>query len=303
MGDGRFDGARLSDCGHRHADAASVDEEGDADIVSELVASAAADAGEELAGAPAPTVSQGRSTTDIGNGTIAISLDMEDGLSMARDDGLELGLQLPGDRGTRGALSQDGTVVYEDPLLSTHVTARADLEGVQASLVIEDAMAPSTFRFPVELPSGYALTLDTTGVVRITDANGVVAASFEAPWAVDASGAAVPTSYSVEGTTLVQHVAHAGAADPVVADPKFTWGWVTGTVYFSRRETNVIASGGTGATGLLALATGVGAAAVGVYASYATYVYNQNHCLKIKITAWGPVPGEYWGNDAGGYCR
>jgi hypothetical protein len=49
---------------------------------------------------------------------------------------------------------------------------------------------------------------------------------FLAPWAKDATGTPVPTSYSVVGDTLVQHVETTpSTVFPVVADPYITWGW------------------------------------------------------------------------------
>lgn len=41
-----------------------------------------------------------------------------------------------------------------------------------------------------------------------------------APWAVDADSRALPVRFVVDGTDLVLHVEHAGAAYPVTADPE-----------------------------------------------------------------------------------
>lgn len=52
------------------------------------------------------------------------------------------------------------------------------------------------------------------------------------PWAKDANGASLPTWYEVDstGTRLTQHVNTAGAAYPIAADPRLTFGW---GVYFN----------------------------------------------------------------------
>ncbi len=63
------------------------------------------------------------------------------------------------------------------------------------------------------------------GGLTITDGQGQPLYSVAAPWAVDANEQRVPTSYVVEGDVLVQRVDHSGAAYPVVADPKVTFGW------------------------------------------------------------------------------
>ena len=57
------------------------------------------------------------------------------------------------------------------------------------------------------------------GTVRFVDAAGNETAGIATPWALDAHGVAIPTSYTLDGTTLVQTIEHAGAAYPVVADP------------------------------------------------------------------------------------
>ncbi|WP_127549896.1 hypothetical protein [Actinoplanes sp. OR16] len=60
--------------------------------------------------------------------------------------------------------------------------------------------------------------LDAT--VHLAD-DEVPAYRIDTPWAVDANGNELPTSYSVNGTTLSQTVDTLGAAFPIVADPAF----------------------------------------------------------------------------------
>ncbi len=128
-------------------------------------------------------------------------------------------------------------------------------------------------------------------------------------WALDASGQPVPTRYRIEGTTLVQVIDHHGAAYPVVGDPKYTWGWVTGTVYLNRNETNKLILG----TAITAIITyGFGGWAGGIPASVsavATYHYNEGRCVKVKLRPLSRKGlftwelGSYGGSHAGGYCR
>ncbi len=129
----------------------------------------------------------------------------------------------------------------------------------------------------------------------------IALATVAAPWAYDARGVPVPTNYRIEGTTIVQTVDHRGVAYPVVADPKFTWGWVTGTVYFTRAETN----SATTVSGLIALASFIcsfGLASgpfaiafctgiflhVGVISIMANHYYNEGKCLKLKLPLFEP---------------
>jgi len=120
------------------------------------------------------------------------------------------------------------------------------------------------------------------------------------PWARDATGKALPTTFSVAGQTVTQHVDKTGAQFPVTADPHFTWGWITGTVYFSKSET-------IKAAGSAAFIAAIGAfapppfdvllvASAGWYALVATWASADGKCLKIKSTG---SASEY----SGGYCR
>ncbi|WJV47522.1 hypothetical protein [Streptomyces flavofungini] len=120
----------------------------------------------------------------------------------------------------------------------------------------------------------------------------------------DANGDAVPTSYELDGNDIVQTVeTNDKTAFPVVADPKFTWGIVTGTVYFKKSETSKIAN--TGAAAALvgwALPPGLNAY-VSAHAAAITKVAMRakanKRCIKIKIAGGLFVPGDY----SGGYCK
>ncbi len=107
----------------------------------------------------------------------------------------------------------------------------------------------------------------------------------------------------------MQVVAHDGAAYPVVADPKYTWGRITGTMYLHRSETNKLMLG----TGLTTIIGTKGpwyiSGIFGSITAWANYVYNEGRCVKVKII---PVSskglanwelGDYGGSHADGYCR
>ena len=89
-----------------------------------------------------------------------------------------------------------------------------------------------------------------------------------AAWATDAHGHAVPTSYHVAGTTVVQTVAHAGAVYPVVADPTYWWGaQVTMSSTQANRVSAALAAGAgvAGVVSLLAAGTIAGIPGAVVY--------------------------------------
>ena len=113
---------------------------------------------------------------------------------------------------------------YGDVTTSSSIVVRATAGGVQELIAIERSDAPNEFAFPLALPTGAVLVAADDGSAAIVDSSGHEVAAIAAPWAKDAAGRAVPTSYRLDGSTLIQVVEHEGATYPVVADPSFTWG-------------------------------------------------------------------------------
>lgn len=97
-------------------------------------------------------------------------------------------------------------------------------DGVRVMSLLEGG--ESSARFTIDVPSGASLASNGGGFDVVVDAEGtkIALGQIEAPWAVDANGASLPTSYALEGDTLVQHVDTTGAAYPIVADPAVTVG-------------------------------------------------------------------------------
>ncbi len=81
------------------------------------------------------------------------------------------------------------------------------------------ASEPTQYEYSLSLPEGASLEAISDGSVAVVGSDGIVIGLFAAPWAKDATGAAVPTHYEIEGTALTQVVQHGSAAYPVVADP------------------------------------------------------------------------------------
>lgn len=123
--------------------------------------------------------------------------------------------------------------------------------GTNASFVVlQNSRAPQTYSFTVGGP-GTTLELLDSGEVLVMDQAGVPINFLAAPWARDANGVELRTSYSVEGNVVTQHVDTAGAAFPVVADPTTGCGLGWCSVYFNREETKGIAAGGATAVGAI----------------------------------------------------
>lgn len=209
----------------------------------------------------APLLTAALTTTLIlGAGSTATASD--DGITV-NGDGREVSvayadvsIQLPGavtDAPVETSSIPSGLFRGEgDPLLSTAVagstvTSFATQDGVQTLIQIPDASSPSEYRFPLDLPEGGEPVLSSDGAVMILDADGEPVSGFRAPWAVDAEGNAVPTSFRLEGQELVQVVEfNASTVFPVVADPDLGvewWGhWVRLTRGETRTAANIIAN-------------------------------------------------------------
>lgn len=90
--------------------------------------------------------------------------------------------------------------------------------------LLEEGASSATFT--LDLPSGASLIADGGGfnIVVDTGETNITLGQVEAPWAVDAKGKELPTSYSWSNGVLTQTVDTAGAAYPIVADPAVTVG-------------------------------------------------------------------------------
>lgn len=128
--------------------------------------------------------------------------------------------------------------------------------------------------------------IDGGAVGVIDEATGDQIATVHAPWAVDAEGAAVETSFSVAGDTLTQVVQHRSedVAYPVVSDPWVSFGRY---VYVNFDQGDVRSWVDNGVTSDLAVLTGAFCTAVGVAfapAGAACAVAVATHYFTIKYT-------------------
>lgn len=129
----------------------------------------------------------------------------------------------------------------------------------QVLLVAGNSSAPTEYRFTVS--NGYVVALPSGGLALL-DNHHRPSRMMSEPWAKDAAGKPVATSYTVSAdhTTFSQTLQHnvSGVSYPVVADPyvdytPLYWLFTNNkygdrfTVYFSRSETASMVSGGVGA--------------------------------------------------------
>jgi len=145
--------------------------------------------------------------------------------------------------GTAKALSPAGLAVFANTADSSFAFSKAATGANAGYAVITGANAPTAYRFAFTVDGKPAvLRLVEGGGVDVLDAAGTLVNSIAPAWAKDATGAALPSSYSVSGNVLTQSVAHAGAAYPVVADPRLRCDSLWCTLELTRAETRAVAA-------------------------------------------------------------
>ncbi len=145
-----------------------------------------------------------------------IPRDARAGIALPTGSGQPLTLGLP----ATGAGEQIGaTMLYDGRGPDYRVAAQPAASGARVLVWVAGVAAPRRYRFPVR--GAIALRHLPGGEVAVLGAAGQEVGAIAAPWARDAAGRAVATSYEIDGTTLVQVVAHdqRGVTYPVVADP------------------------------------------------------------------------------------
>lgn len=98
--------------------------------------------------------------------------------------------------------------------------------GSQTLISIESAKASHTYKFPFEAPAGSVSQLEEDGSVSFINDEGEYVGGITKPWAYDANGQQLETSFNVSNGVLTQTVEFdESTAFPVVADPNTVWGW------------------------------------------------------------------------------
>ena len=150
-----------------------------------------------------------------------------------REAGGIVGVGIPGGNSLSKAVVRRGVSIFTNEADSTAVAVNP-LDDADAQLLVSigSVTSPNRYRFPITVPDGASLALTEDGGAEVTLADGTLAASIPAPWAVDARQQPVTTHFELEGGSLLQVVDHRaqGTAYPVLADPSvFGCDWHTST--------------------------------------------------------------------------
>jgi len=174
---------------------------------------------------------------------------------LAVDTGVVVGsgatsVGLKPDTDAPGSLASGGAaVVYSDESGNFAYAVTGEGSAANAGYVVIDSEdAPAEYRFRITADAEPAILESAAdGMVLVKDARGTLLNAIHAPWAIAADGKPVATSYTLEGDVVVQHVDHAGAVYPVVADPRLACDLLWCTLELTRTETSIVAQGGGGA--------------------------------------------------------
>ena len=186
--------------------------------------------------------------------TAVVTRPTEDGVqiatvlkSEAAPSAVEYSMDLP--PATKLAETEDGSIAITVPTTTLEPTpeSAAKLEAQVETVV--DALDAGT------MTESQALTvLEAAKPVELTSVQSEqTIATIEQPWAFDANGQAIPTSYELDGNVLTQTVhTTSDTAYPVVADP--SWYWWVGTAAMCASSVGLLFSG-VGLTAKFAKAT------------------------------------------------
>ncbi len=237
------------------------------------------------------TASATTRTDAVVTDTVAIPRRAADGVDIAG-----LTVRLPGAADDAPAVKLDaGTVIYPSPGSYANAVQATD-DGLRALVVIETPNAPVDYRFIIDGATHLVANPDGTIDVHNGDTRVV---TVEPAWARDRNAAFVPTEYRIDGTTIIQTVHHRNAAHPVVADPKYSFGWWSTTIFFNKSETNNIALG----SAIANIPFPKGAPVFASLSAYAQWAQGRNACLRVTVRHYEPWMPYWLSHYYGGSCR
>jgi hypothetical protein len=192
-----------------------------------------------------------------------------------------------GDNAHDAKTNANGTTVYADPATGSATAVQPTTDGgLRQSLFIASDAAPSEYRIPVTMPEGFHLRTNGDGSIDIVNpTTGDNLGEFATPWATDAAGKPVATSYRVDGSTIVQTVdLTEPRMFPVIADPHYGCSWWSGcTIYLNKTETKNVSYGANIVGWIPNVWTVIGGRYVWAWAQLAA---NQGKCIKISNVFW-----------------
>jgi hypothetical protein len=239
----------------------------------------------------------------VASAYVRVPVDPADGIQVVSSRGrISIGLPFAA-HASDVVVEAPGIVSYDNQNGSSTVPVVQDNGTVQINTVISSSSAPTRYSYPIALPVGGGLVPGGDGSVFVTTAQGEVVAIIAAPWAKDASGAAIDTRYEIAGHTLTQIVDHTvpGVVYPVVADPSVGVQWWGIIIKYNRAETKSIAAQASGAAAIAIACSKVPSGIPAAACAAAAFVFTstivaitrsavaQSKCLQINAP-YVPIP-------------
>lgn len=134
--------------------------------------------------------------------------------------------------GTSENDDSDSLALYPNAYRDTDIAVAAIPQGVETFAHVRSAEGPERFVMDLDVPDGAELVAGADGGAEINSDEGDGQITIYAPTAVDAQGAEVPVTMTVDGKSLVIDVPHRGKdlAYPLLVDPVIdTWNWHNST--------------------------------------------------------------------------
>lgn len=147
---------------------------------------------------------------------VSMASDPATGVSLSGGVRLDIGLPAGG----RRAVNEPGVELGIYPGVDNGVSSavQVDASAVSIYAVLWKTPTRPEIPYPLNLHGAVLEPTDAGGYELVRD--GQVEATLQPPWAEDADGDEVPTSYRLDGRTLVQELDLRDASYPVVADPR-----------------------------------------------------------------------------------
>lgn len=204
-------------------------------------------------------------------------------------------LELLGSGETRDLASVSVSINNDQVSKGTVFTAqRLDESGTRFTAILLDDQSTPSWTF-----ANAELNVLDDGRVTVVNEDGSFLAGVEAPWAVDANGKSIPTTFRVDGDRLIQDVdTSADIAFPVVADP--TVRIYPGYYQIGFNKSESIAVTGTVATCAAALSKSPHPAgkAFSIACTALAAINGANlaggKCLTVHIAGVPPTIGTWW---------
>ncbi len=275
----------------------------DADVVEANSVAATIDLVAPEAALASPGVLVGEEIVATAGGVeTATPLTAGDGVAVTVGDGADVRsvtIDLPDEfDASVAAPAEDGTVVYPADDRSDEAVAVQTLDDGSTRIQTVIASPASQHEFEYSMDGYLPYQSESGETIFLNDEGHFV--SVAAPWAVDANGVTVETSYEIRGGDLIQVVVPSSTTVyPVVADPTWMWNGPAWGMKLNRTETSRVRDYAQAGSMCVAFSKGAPgfAIACGAFAGYmatqAALAQSDNPKSCLFFTA-APIPGVIW---------